>query len=119
MIGPNFYFELINAGLIGLKFSWGSDGQITYDPSLTAEQRTAIQNLVAAHVPRALTAEELAILKTAAAGTIVNGTSIQDALKAFALVVLDEINILRGQHALTPRTAAQLKQAIINKLPDA
>lgn len=37
-------------------------------------------------------------------------------LKAFALVVLDEINILRGQHALAARTAAQLRTAVKAKL---
>lgn len=32
-------------------------------------------------------------------------------LKALALIVLDEINILRAQHGLNPRTQAQLKSA--------
>lgn len=36
--------------------------------------------------------------------------------RAFALVVLDEINLLRAEHALAPRTAAQLKTAVRNKL---
>jgi len=36
--------------------------------------------------------------------------------RALALVVLDEVNILRSQHALAPRTAAQLKGAIKNKI---
>jgi len=37
-------------------------------------------------------------------------------LKAFALVVLDEINLLRAQHSLTARTATQLRTAVKNKL---
>lgn len=37
-------------------------------------------------------------------------------LRAFALVVLDEINVLRAQHGLAARTAAQLKTAVRNKL---
>jgi len=37
-------------------------------------------------------------------------------LRAFAEVVKDEINILRGQHALAPRTLAQLRTAIRNKV---
>ena len=37
-------------------------------------------------------------------------------IRALALVVLDEINTLRGQHALAPRTAQQLRDAIKNKL---
>ncbi len=36
--------------------------------------------------------------------------------RAFALVVLDEINALRAQHGLAPRTVAQLKTAIRNKM---
>jgi hypothetical protein len=37
-------------------------------------------------------------------------------LKAFALVVLDEINGLRQKAGLQPRTVAQLKQAVKSKL---
>ena len=37
-------------------------------------------------------------------------------LRAFAEVVKDEINILRGQHGLAARTLAQLRTAIINKI---
>lgn len=38
-------------------------------------------------------------------------------LKAFALVMLDEINTLRTAASLPVRTVAQLKTAIKNKLP--
>ena len=37
-------------------------------------------------------------------------------MKAFALVVLDEFNLLRAEHGLPPRTIAQLKTAVRNKL---
>lgn len=40
----------------------------------------------------------------------------EDLLKAFADVMIDEINILRQQHALADRTAAQLRTALRNKL---
>lgn len=36
----------------------------------------------------------------------------QALIRALALVVLDEINTLRAQHALAPRTANQLRNAI-------
>ena len=36
--------------------------------------------------------------------------------RAFALTVLDEINILRAEHGLSARTASQLKTALRNKL---
>ena len=37
-------------------------------------------------------------------------------MKAFALVILDEINILRDQHGLALRTEAQLRTAVKGKL---
>ncbi len=37
-------------------------------------------------------------------------------LRAFAEVIKDEINILRGQHGLADRTLAQLRTAIKNKV---
>lgn len=41
---------------------------------------------------------------------------VEDVLRAFALVVLDEFNVLRAQHSLADRTIAQLKTAVRNKL---
>jgi len=41
---------------------------------------------------------------------------VQTIMRAFAEVVLDEINNLRGQHGLNPRTLAQLKGAVRSKL---
>ena len=41
---------------------------------------------------------------------------VEDILRAFALVVLDEINTLRSQHGLANRTIAQLKNAVRAKL---
>ena len=39
-----------------------------------------------------------------------------EALKGFALVALDEINLLRAQLGLPPRTVQQMKNAIKSKL---
>jgi len=36
--------------------------------------------------------------------------------KAFAKLLLDEINILRAQHALAPRTVAQLRTVLENEI---
>lgn len=41
---------------------------------------------------------------------------VESYTKAFALLVLDEINILRAQHSLPARTPSQLKTALRNKL---
>lgn len=53
-IGPNIEDDLKAAGLMGLPFSWrASDGALNLnDPALTAAQRTAIQNIFAAHVSK-------------------------------------------------------------------
>jgi plasmid stabilization system protein ParE len=40
----------------------------------------------------------------------------EDLLRAFALLMVDELNILRAEHALPDRTIAQLKTAMRNKL---
>src|SRR6516162_6671391 len=50
-IGPTFGNELYNAGLLGLNFSWGSDGTIIYGPGITQDQRNAINAVYAAHDP--------------------------------------------------------------------
>lgn len=41
---------------------------------------------------------------------------IETLLRALALVVMDEINILRAQHGLAPRTGSQIRLAISNKI---
>ena len=41
---------------------------------------------------------------------------IEAVLRAFANVVLDEINTLRDEHALAPRTLGQLRSAIRSRL---
>lgn len=43
------------------------------------------------------------------------GEQFDKLLKAFALVVLDEINILRANAGMAERTVAQLKTAVTNK----
>jgi general stress protein CsbA len=42
--------------------------------------------------------------------------NIEDIIRALALATLDEINNLRSLHSLAPRTGAQLKTAVRNKL---
>lgn len=74
---------------------------------------------------------DLVELMTAGEQTVVDdaeSTSFKDALsndmngahpsfhRAFAEILIDEFNILRGQHAFANRTLAQLKTALRNKL---
>ena len=42
--------------------------------------------------------------------------SMENIIRAFALAVLDEFNVLRAQHSLPERTISQLKTAVRNKL---
>jgi hypothetical protein len=42
--------------------------------------------------------------------------NIEDIVRAFAMVTLDEINVLRAEHALPDRTLAQMKTAVRGKL---
>lgn len=44
--------------------------------------------------------------------------TVQRVLKALALVITDELNILRALHGLPDRTADQIKGAIKNRLKD-
>jgi hypothetical protein len=55
--------------------------------------------------------------RTGASDRFVSGIDLEaKALRALALVVLDEINVLRVAGALAPRTMAQLKTAFTAKL---
>ena len=56
---------------------------------------------------------ELSTQRDAMAGQL---DQIENVLRAFALAVLDEFNILRAQHGLPARTISQLKQAVRSKL---
>lgn len=57
-IGPTFGQELRTAGLGGLPFSWGTDGDIQYGPAMTQAQRDAVQAVYAAHDPVASNAAD-------------------------------------------------------------
>lgn len=49
-IGPNFSREIFAAGLGGLPFTWGENGDVEYDEAkLTPEQVSALRGVYAAH----------------------------------------------------------------------
>lgn len=50
-IGPTFATELQAARLLGLPFSWGSDGMIQFDEKMTPEQIAAVEVVYEAHDP--------------------------------------------------------------------
>ncbi|MBI4561518.1 MAG: hypothetical protein HY724_05690 [Candidatus Rokubacteria bacterium] len=51
-IGPTFSDELRAAGLAGLQFSWGEDGALEFDGSMTPEERQAVQAVYDTHVAK-------------------------------------------------------------------
>jgi len=61
-------------------------------------------------------AVDAAVLSTSRDGVADELDAVEDITRAFALVVLDEINTLRAQHGLADRTIAQLKTGVRNKL---
>jgi hypothetical protein len=76
-LGPTFASEIIAAGLSGLPFSWGADGDIQGRANLTADQSTTLDAVIAAHDATKLTPALLiaAGLQIASASTpALNGT---------------------------------------------
>jgi hypothetical protein len=50
-IGPTFGAELKTAGLLGLPFSWGADGDIVFNAAMTDAQIAAVNAVYEAHDP--------------------------------------------------------------------
>ena len=51
VFGPSFGEEVIAAGLGGLNFSWGSDGDIQGRDKLSSEQNATLDEVIANHDP--------------------------------------------------------------------
>lgn len=52
-IGKTFSAELSAAGLLGLPFAWGEDGDITFNAAMTQPQIDAVLAVYEAHDPQA------------------------------------------------------------------
>lgn len=50
-IGPSFPSELEAARLLGLPFSWGEDGQFSFDPAMTQAQIDEVLAVYEEHDP--------------------------------------------------------------------
>jgi hypothetical protein len=107
VIGPHFPDELRAAGLLNLPFTWGPDGAIQYDARLTANQRTAIQAVLAAHNP-ATPADPTA--QQVAAGVVVANRFPSDAQIDAAF---DAVTTLPQLVTLTRRLAHVLRNLAI------
>ena len=73
-LGKLFSDELTSAGLVGLPFTWGSDGKIEGYDNLTEEQKTTLDAVIAAHdankQPRRLVRKSLIVERLQAAGKL-------------------------------------------------
>jgi len=79
----------------------------TVDPMTAGEQAT---------VDAATGAAVDAAMRTEAQGQFSGQVSTGQALRALVHVLLGELNTLRDQHGLAPRTLAQAKTAILNAI---
>lgn len=50
-LGPTFGDEVIAAGIGGLPFAWGDDGEFCGRENLTDEQNIVLDTVIAAHDP--------------------------------------------------------------------
>jgi hypothetical protein len=64
-IGPRFLEEIKAAGLMGLPFSWGDDGDVQGWDNLTAEQSVLLRGVVDAHDPTLAASDEYKRLRAA------------------------------------------------------
>jgi hypothetical protein len=51
VFGPTFGAELAAAGLIGLPFSWSTDGSVCFGPTINDADKAKIEAVIAAHDP--------------------------------------------------------------------
>lgn len=109
-----------NAGIPIDGVSGSSAGvRIDYQASATPAQRTQAAAIVAAFdwsdaAQATFTAQQAKALAAAHldAGATQLGASTDRLIRALAMVMLAELNLLRAQAALAPRTAAQLIGAV-------
>lgn len=116
----------------------GTTVEALFDAALTGPQKSTLDTAVAAHVPN----PNAALLRLRAAAKVLAQAAdiVPEALRAVLLTVLDEINVLRqrdrdrstdvaastsladlktrwaARSTLNDRTAAQAKQAVLDKI---
>ena len=87
-IGPSFPDELKVAGLLGLPYSWGTDGVFQFDPRMTQTQINAVLAVYAAHDPATPAAPTSQVLNVAdlkaKIDTLVANLAIPQAVRDFA-----------------------------------
>ena len=102
--------------------SYASNATWLYDPDLTAVAGQPVKywiitgdvvTLMDQAAMDVVDAAELEAQRDAAAAEL---DQVENILRSFMLIVLDELNILRGNDGLADRTVAQLRNAIRGKL---
>lgn len=114
-----------NVPILGVRGTGAGDAAIDYAGNATAPQRAAGAAILAGHdwSGAADAAYDVAQNKAAASSAVdawlalgANATMGDRVLVAFALLVLDEINTLRGKAALAPYTVQNLIDAVKAKV---
>ena len=113
IISERFTKELRTAGLAGLPFSWGEDGSIEFNPSLTQSQINAINAVLAAHdgVTPLTSAEIEATNATSAEAAFTNGERM---IRLNFEVNFDQENRIRTLAGQPTITKAQYRAALVN-----
>ncbi len=93
-----------------------------FNPDLAAvEGRPTKYWIITSDLITLMTVAEQAVVDTATQATrrdqiVTQLDQVEDLLRAFMQVVLDEVNVLRFEHGLAPRTLAQLRKVVRDKL---
>jgi hypothetical protein len=111
-IGPTFGAELAAAGLSGLRFAWDADGGLCFSDTMTTEQITRVEAVLAVHDPESLDAkraariDQLTVLCSAAVVGGYKSTALGGA-HAYPSGITDQINMMGSVTAsLLPDLAA-------------
>ncbi len=93
---------------------WKSQTTMPTVAAIDAAALTAVANIATA----AAQAQKAAATTSIDNGQLITGAQFERLVRALALVVLDEINLIRANFAapMTPRTAAQLVNAVKAKI---
>lgn len=131
-IGPNFANEIAAAGLSGLPFAWGDDGEIHFDAAMTPEQIEGVNAVYAAHDPKKTDPHQTYVdairsglaVSSGAAPTLngTYGTTPQDEINMTGLLVAVSSNVFPGycrdisgmRRAMTPTQFTALAGAVLD-----
>jgi hypothetical protein len=98
-IGPSFAAELAAAGLAGLPFSWGADGEFTFAPRVGGTEQASILAVYAAHDPTHAD-PNAAFSAAVAAGLAITSTGSPAISGTYGCSAQDQLNVVGLQSAV-------------------